>query len=169
MVPVSKPQITFKSIIQKIIPHKIVTNSAQSTQFLMAPNPTPVVSPYPQQVIVQRPPSIKPQTQQLVMVQQPNMMAQAAPTPVQQMVMHQQPQQVQHVMMKAPQPTQQIFMQSQQVPVIVGSNQLHQQSKGFIQVANSNPVSARSVVVQANSFQPQQYQTITMPVSYRQQ
>jgi hypothetical protein len=168
MVPVSRPAMSLRTVFQKIMPRRVINSSANSSQFLIAPNPTPIASPnivqiapQPQQVIVQRPPSIKPPSQQLVMVHQPQQ-------PV--VRQHQPTQQVQQVLMQVPQSTQ--YVNNQQAPIMVGSNHLkqHTPSLNYVQMQNPNPVShsGRSVILQANNINPMPFQTVTVPVSYRQ-
>jgi hypothetical protein len=167
MVPVSRPAMSLRTVFQKIMPRRAINNSANSSQFLVAPNPTPIASPnivqiapQPQQYIVQRPPSIKPPSSQLVMVHQPQQ-------PV--VMKHQPKQQVQQVLMQVPQSTQYV---NQQAPIMVASNHLkqHTPSVNYVQMQNPNPVShsGRSVILQANNINPMPFQTVTVPVSYQQ-
>lgn len=153
MVPVRKPAMSLRTIFQKIMPQKVINTSANSSQFLIAPNPTPIASPnfiqvaaQPKQVMVQRPPSIQPQ--QLVMMN--------SPPPTQQIFMQHQPvPQPQKVVMNV-QPSHQIGFHVPQYPTRSGVNYVHLQ--------NPNPIgtnSGRSVILQANNINPIPFQNIS--------
>ena len=161
MVPVSRPPMTFRNIVQRILPQKMYARSADSSQFLMSPNPTPImmhpspvaVTPQPimtSQMMINRPQTFpKPQSQQLVMVQQ-----------------HAQPQ------FSSPQVVMQHHAPQQQtMPIFSSPNYVQPQQQGYTLVkaaAHPNLVSPNTIQIQPNNFQSHPLQTVAVPISYNQ-
>ena len=176
MIPVSRPPMTFRNIVQRILPQKMYARSAESSQFLMSPNPTPImmhpspvaVTPQPimtSQMMINRPQTFpKPQSQQLVMVQQHAQPQFSSPQVV--MQNHVQPQfSSPQVVMQHPAP------QQQAMSIFSAPNYVQPQQQGYTLVqaaAHPNLVSPNTIQIQPNNFQSHPLQTVTVPISYNQ-